>query len=258
MADDSVTRPTAVPVEDFLATIPDRRRPEADELIAVMREITGEPAVMWGPSIIGFGSLHYRYDTGREGDMPRLAFSPRKATLTIYFEGFDGYGEQLAKLGRHKTGASCLYLNKLSDADPAVLREMLATSYARSGAPASKVSTVDEYVTNVPAVARPMFDELRSLVRDALPRADEVFSYGIVGYKPVKGRARVFISGWKDHVAVYPIPADPQLADELKAYTRGKGTLWFPLSDPLPRDLIRRVVAALVADVDPAGDGPRS
>lgn len=247
--DDNATRPTSVPVEEFLATVPERRRNESADLIRMMREITGEPPTMWGPSIIGFGSQHYRYDTGREGDMPRLAFSPRKATLTIYFEGFDRYGEELAKLGKHKTGVSCLYLNKLADADLDVLRGMLVTSYAHSDdAPGSKVTTVDGYVKSVPPAARPMFDELRELVRGAIPHADEVFSYGIVGYKPVKGRARVFVSGWKDHVAVYPVPADPDLQAELAPFIRGKGTLWFPLSQPLPRDLILRVVEALVRD----------
>ena len=253
MPDDSATRPTAVPVDEFLATVAERRRDESAKLIQVMNEITGEPPVMWGPSIIGFGSQHYRYDTGREGDMPRLAFSPRKANLTIYFEGFDRYGQHLAKLGKHKTGVSCLYLTKLTDADPAVLRDMLQTSYAQSGAPTGKVSTVDEYVAAVPPASRPMFDELRQLIRGELPHADEVLSYGIVGYKTVKGRARVFISGWKDHVAVYPVPADPALRTELEPYVRGKGTLWFPLTEPLPRDLIVRVVAALVGiDTPPA------
>lgn len=248
MPAEAVTCPTSVPVDEFLDTVTERRRDESRELISVMREISGEEPTMWGPSIIGFGTQHYRYETGREGDMPRLAFSPRKATLTVYFnEGFDRYyGEHLARLGKHKTSVSCLYITKLDDVDLAVLTEMLEASYALDAAPAEKMTTVEQYVAAVPPAARPMFDELRDLVRGALPHADEVLSYGIVGYKPVKGRARVFVSGWKDHVAVYPVPDAPELADELKQYVKGKGTLWFPLTQPLPRDLILRIVEALV------------
>ena len=247
--DDAVTRPTSVPVQEFLDTVPERRRREAAQLIAMMRDITGAEPTMWGPSIIGFGSQHYRYDTGREGDMPRLSFSPRKATLTIYFsEGFDRYGDHLARLGKHRSSVSCLYLTKLDDADLGVLRDLLEASYSLAEAPPTKPSTVDEYVATVPPVARPKFDELRRLVRDTLPQADEVLSYGIVGYKPVTGRARVFVSGWRDHVAMYPIPAQPDLQADLAPYVRGKGTLWFPLDEPLPRSLIVRAVTALAAD----------
>lgn len=250
--DDNATRPPSVQVEEFLATVPEGRRNESGELIRMMREITGEPPIMWGPSIIGFGTQHYRYGTGREGDMPRLAFSPRTATLTMYVnEGFDRYGGHLARLGKHKSSVSCLYLNKLADVDPEVLRDMLEASYALSSATTPKATTVDQYVASVPPAARPMFDELRDLVRNALPHADEVFSYGIVGYKHVKGRARVFVSGWRDHVAVYPVPADPDLQAELAPFVRGKGTLWFPLNRPLPRELVLRVVDALAGDAAP-------
>lgn len=123
------TQPTATSVADFLTDLSDRRRREADALIELMRDLTGEEPVLWGPSIIGFGAVHYRYASGREGDMPLLGFSPRKARLTIYFsEGFDRYPEQLAILGKHSTSVSCLYANNLADLDQAVLREMLETS----------------------------------------------------------------------------------------------------------------------------------
>lgn len=85
---------------------------------------------MWGPSIIGFGTQHYKYDSGREGDMPRLAFSPRKASLTIYFEGFDNYAQELKVLGKHKLSVACLYINKLTDINLDVLRTMLEKSFA--------------------------------------------------------------------------------------------------------------------------------
>ncbi len=126
------TKPTKVRVSSFLATVSVQRQNEAYTLIELMKSITGEPPVLWGPSIIGFGTQRYRHHTGREGDMPRLAFSPRKAAITIYFEGFENYREQLTRLGKHKTTVACLYLNKLTDVDVQVLREMLALSYQRS------------------------------------------------------------------------------------------------------------------------------
>lgn len=245
---DNKTKPTDVSVESFLASTTETRRAEAHTLIAMMREIAGEEPRMWGPSIIGFGNRHYAYDTGREGDVPRLAFSPRKASITIYFsEGFDRYGHELTLLGKHKQSMSCLYINKLADIDLGVLRAMLTQSFALVAAPQTKTTTVDEYLANVPAAARPKFDELRQIVRDTLPSSKEVLSYGIVGYKIDEKRARVFISGWKDHLAIYPIPKDAGLQKQLAPYIKGKGTLWFPLDAPLPTALIIHVVQELAA-----------
>ena len=94
-------------------------------------EVTGEEAKMWGPSIIGFGKYHYRYASGHEGDAPLAAFSPRKTALTFYFMLPDGKREELlAKLGKHKTGKGCVYVNKLSDIDTAVLKEMIREDIA--------------------------------------------------------------------------------------------------------------------------------
>lgn len=124
------TKPTEVNVETFLESVSEKRRKEAHTLIALMQEISGEKPYMWGPSIIGFGTQHYKYESGREGDMPQLAFSPRKASLTVYFEGFDRYGELLAKLGKHKHSVSCLYINKLADVNLGILRTMLEQSFA--------------------------------------------------------------------------------------------------------------------------------
>ena len=240
---DNKTKPTDASIESFLAGVADTRRAEAHTLIAMMREIAGEEPRMWGPSIIGFGAMHYAYDTGREGDMPRLAFSPRKASITIYFsEGFDRYGHELAQLGKHRQSVSCLYINKLADIDLDVLHTMLAQSFALVAIPQTKPTTVDEYLANVPAAARPKFDELRQIVRDTLPGSKEVLSYGIVGYKIDEKRARVFISGWKDHLAIYPIPKSSDLQKQLAPYIKGKGTLWFPLDAPLPTALITHVV----------------
>lgn len=123
------TRPTAVGVADFLAAVPNaQRREDAKQVCAMMERLSGEPPVMWGPSIVGFGSYHYRYDSGREGDMARIGFSPRSTSLVLYLDdhGYRGREDQLARLGKHKTGVSCLYINKLADVDLGVLEEMIA------------------------------------------------------------------------------------------------------------------------------------
>ncbi len=112
---------------------------------------------------------------------------------------------------------------------------------------APKIATVDEYIAAVPQSAQARFHELRGLVKNALPQASEVVSYGIIGYKIDQKRARVFVSGWKDHVALYPVPRDESLQAEIQKYQKGKGTLWFSLSEPLPKKLIEKVVAALAA-----------
>lgn len=241
------TQPTAASVTDFLDGLTPRRREEAETLIELMREVSGHEPTLWGPSIIGFGSVHYRYDSGREGDMPLLGFSPRKARLTIYFsEGFDRYREQLARLGKHSSSVSCLYATKLADLDLDVLREMLETShrlYARQSE--DKPTTVAEYVARIPDASRPLFDEIRALVRSELPDADEVLSYGLVGYRRGRRRALVYVGGWSDHVSLYPAPKDDGLRAELEPYLRGAGTVRLPLDAEPPRALLRRVVRHL-------------
>jgi len=126
------TKPTAVGVADFLAAVPNaQRREDAKQVCAIMERLSGEPPVMWGPSIVGFGSYHYRYDSGREGDMARIGFSPRSTALVLYLaDGYRGKEDQLARLGKHKTGVSCLYINKLADVDQGVLEEMVADTLA--------------------------------------------------------------------------------------------------------------------------------
>ena len=244
---DNITRPTDASVDEFLDSVTERRRHEARALIDMMRDISGEQPVLWGSSIIGFGTEHYRYDTGREGDQPGIGFSPRKASITIYFsEGFEHYGDELSRLGKHRASVSCLYLNKLADVDLDVLRSMLEASWHKQHEPLAKPTTVDEYIAQVPDAAREKFDDLRALVRGQLPEAEETLSCGIVGYRTGKGRARVYISGFKDHVAIYPVPSDESLREELRAHIHGKGSIWFALDEPLPTGLIRRTVAALV------------
>ncbi len=126
------TKPTSVSVAAFVAALTDQaRRADAKALVKLMQSASGEKPKMWGPSIIGFGSYHYRYDSGREGDAPLIGFSPRKAANVLY--GVTGAGETkalLAKLGKHTTGKGCLYIKKLADVDARVLEEMVSTSVA--------------------------------------------------------------------------------------------------------------------------------
>lgn len=132
MAAELKTKPTPVSVADFIAAVEDpKRRADAQAACALMTEATGEKAVMWGPSIIGFGAYHYRYASGHEGDAPLVGFSPRKANLVFYLSGSDeGRDDLLARLGRHKAGKGCVYINRLDDIDLGVLRDMAASSVA--------------------------------------------------------------------------------------------------------------------------------
>lgn len=119
-------------VREFLdgVTHPVRRR-DADTLLALMSRATGEPARMWGPSIVAFGEYHYRYPSGREGDAPAAAFSPRKPATTVYLaDGVGAYEAELATLGPHTTGVGCLYLKDLEQLDLAVLERVVAASFA--------------------------------------------------------------------------------------------------------------------------------
>lgn len=127
------TKPTDASVDDFISAIENpRRRAEALVSLALYKEVTGLEPVMWGPSIIGFGSTHYAYESGREGDMPAAGFSPRKASMTFYVgDDFEGAADLYASLGKHKKSVSCLYVNKLDDVDLDVLREIIARQYGK-------------------------------------------------------------------------------------------------------------------------------
>lgn len=126
------TRPTPVSVDDFLAAVDHPvRRADGAILCEMLTRITGEQPRMWGPSIIGFGSYHYKYDSGHEGTSCRIGFSPRKAELVLYvLSGAEGEADRLARLGKHKTGKSCLYIKRLSDVDMTVLEELCVASLA--------------------------------------------------------------------------------------------------------------------------------
>lgn len=129
----AVTEPTSVPVEAFLAAVePARRRAEGEEVVRLIGEVTGVPPVMWGPSIIGWGTLHYRYASGREGDWMKVGFSPRKAQLTFYGLKDTPEGEdELANLGPHTTGAGCVYVKRLDQIDSEVLARLVEIAFAR-------------------------------------------------------------------------------------------------------------------------------
>jgi hypothetical protein len=129
------TKATEVSVADFIAAVPDeKRREEAAVIDAIHRRVTGDVPKMWGPSIIGYGSYDYTYDSGHSGTMCRAGFSPRKAALTLYLMG--NYGNRqaeadalFAKLGKHKTSKACVYISKLADVDLDVLEKIVALSW---------------------------------------------------------------------------------------------------------------------------------
>lgn len=125
------TVPTAESVKEFLNNVEHPvRREDGLTLLGLFKDETGEDPVMWGKSIVGFGTYHFKYESGREGEFLAGGFSPRKSSLSIYImAGFDGYQELLAQLGKHKTGKGCLYINKLQDVDLDVLRQIVRTSY---------------------------------------------------------------------------------------------------------------------------------
>lgn len=126
------TQPTDASVAAFVTGLADeRQRADSERLIALMSEVTGEPATMWGPSIIGFGSYHYRYASGREGDAPLVGFSPRKTALTLYASADeDARAELLARLGPHKVGKGCVYVKRLSDVDEQALADLVRAGAA--------------------------------------------------------------------------------------------------------------------------------
>lgn len=126
------TQATKASVAAFLAAIEDEaKRRDAKAIDKMMRDVTGEKPAMWGPSIVGYGRYHYTYASGREGDFMRIGFSPRKTNLVLYLMlGAQSYAPLLNKLGKHKTGKGCLYINKLADIDQTVLREIAARAWA--------------------------------------------------------------------------------------------------------------------------------
>lgn len=124
------TKPTEKSIEQFLEKITDeQKKSDSYKIMEILSEVTAEEPVMWGDSIIGFGSYHYKYESGREGDWMLTGFSPRKQHLTVYLmTGFDNYDHLLEQLGKYKLGKSCLYFKKLEDIDVDVLRQLVKKS----------------------------------------------------------------------------------------------------------------------------------
>ena len=124
------TKANSDSVDDFLNAIEDpKKKADIDYVLTMMREVTGNEPKMWGGSIVGFDSYHYKYDSGREGDWFITGFSPRKQALTLYImAGFNKYEELLSQLGKYKTGKSCLYIKKLEDVDKKVLKDLVQSS----------------------------------------------------------------------------------------------------------------------------------
>ena len=128
---DNKTKPTGVSVDAFLAGIADpERRADAHQVRALMERLSGEPAAMWGPSIVGFGSYHYKYESGREGDSCRIGFSPRARELVLYGLGVARRPAAMERLGKHKTGKACLYIKRLADVDEAALEQLVSEALA--------------------------------------------------------------------------------------------------------------------------------
>ena len=126
------TKPTQLKVSEFIAGIEDKaKRDDCRELMKLMAKITGNRAKMWGTAIVGYGKYHYKYESGREGDFFLTGFSPRKQALSIYIvSGFSINPELMEKLGKYKTGKSCLYVKKLDDVDRSVLEQLVKESVA--------------------------------------------------------------------------------------------------------------------------------
>ena len=128
------TKVNEASVAEFLNKVEDeRKRKDCFEIVKIMKQVTKKEPKMWGPAIIGFGSYHYKYESGREGDMPQIGFSHRKQNLTLYIGvGDNSDNPLLKKLGKYTTGKVCLYIKKLADVDRNVLRELIADSYKRA------------------------------------------------------------------------------------------------------------------------------
>jgi hypothetical protein len=128
------TKVNEASVEEFLSKVEnEQKRKDSFEIIKIMKQVTKQEPKMWGPAIIGFGSYHYKYESGREGDMPQIAFSPRKQNITLYIGVGDNSDNPLLRnLGKYTTSKVCLYIKKLADVDRNVLQELIADSFEKS------------------------------------------------------------------------------------------------------------------------------
>lgn len=235
-------------VDSFLTTLDQKRRHDSEVLIDRMQKITGESPVLWGADIIGFDTYHYYSESGREGDIPVLSFSPRPETLVLYIsQGFDELDEFLDALGPHTTSAGCLYIEQLEDIDMRVLEKLLKRTYAvMTGNPEEEetIDSVDDYINAFDEPQRRHLTTIRETIKMLAPAATEKISYQIAAFE-LNGKILLYYGGFNDHVSIYPVPAG--LENELKPYLRGKGTIWFPLERPLPTMLIKKIARAHIA-----------
>lgn len=146
MSDNRMTQ-TDASVEAYLAAIDDpQKQADARELAAIMGEISGEPATMWGPSIVGFGSRKYTYSSGHSGETMLIGFAARKSAITLYGSGYlEDVADVLSRMGKAKTGKGCVYIKRLSDVDPAALREFLSLQFQKASALPEKIETVSQW-----------------------------------------------------------------------------------------------------------------
>jgi len=131
------TKPSYQSVEEFLNSIPDeKKRRDSFTILDLMKQTTQIEPKMWGGAVVGFGDVHYKYQSGREGDWFKVGFSPRKQNLTLYLSyGFEEFGDLLAKLGKHKLGKACLYINKVEDVDLDILKQLVEKSFKQHSEP---------------------------------------------------------------------------------------------------------------------------
>lgn len=237
------TQPTSNSVDDFLKTVSPSRQAEAQVVLKIMQHISGEQPVMWGPSIIGFGSMHYKYESGREGDMPIIGFSPRKANLTLYVGSFHKMGELLDKLGKHSISVSCLYIPHLKDVDLDILTKIIEKSYEQYSMKdrEQKPKTMDEYKRNYRDIALERLNELESII-DSAVSGEKLISYGVPCIK-VNNKPVIYYATYRDHTSIYPVPK--KLPTGAKEYIRGKGTFWFLHKNNLPSEIIKQITIQL-------------
>lgn len=128
------TKPSSVSPTEYLASLDEKRRADGEAVLGLFEQATGEPGVVWGSSIIGFGQVHYKYDSGHEGDTAKVGFSPRKSAISLYgLQGWPGSAELLARLGTFTLGKGCVYVKKLADVDQEVLAQLVRRGYENSG-----------------------------------------------------------------------------------------------------------------------------
>lgn len=277
------TVPTKQSFAAFVKTVPDeRRRGDAKRLDAIIREVTGEKPVMWGDAIVGYGKVNQTYATGRVVDWMRVGFAPRKAAISLYLScELDPLRDLLAKLGSHKASVGCVYIKRLDDVDEKVLRQLIKKAYAlaptdtkevwqerrttsaKKAAPAKKApaakkaaiakkpastsaapADIDAYLATLDPTKRATLQSLRTTIRAVVPDATEVVSYGMPAFK-LDGKVVAGFAAFTDHLSYLPFSGSTlgALSGDLAKYTYTKSSLHFPVDKPLPKALVKKLIA---------------